>query len=119
MKSLLFLLLLAGSVSLAQDKPKSFVGEIVDSSCAYNVHSSTRSHKEMLKTGKFGKDAIECTRLCVQKFGSSYVLVHNNDVYRLAQQKLAEPFAGVAVKVEGTLSPDGKTIHIDTIEAAK
>ena len=63
--------------------------------------------------------AADCTRRCVQKFGASYVLVHDNDVYRLEQQDLAEPFAGQNVRISGMLSADGKTIHIEKIEAAR
>jgi hypothetical protein len=119
MKSTLLFFIVVVSVVWAETKPESFTGEIVDSSCAYNIHSVTRSHKEMLKSKSFGNTAAECTRLCVRKFGSSYVLVHNNDVYRLAPQSLAEPLAGEAVRISGTLDNDGKTIHIEKVEPAK
>src|SRR3954467_6066402 len=119
MKSMLMLFLVVVSVVWAETKPESFTGEIVDSSCAYNIHSVTRAHKEMLKSNSFGNTAAECTRLCVRKFGSKYVLVHNADVYRLEQQTLAEPFSGEPVTISGTVNKDGKTIHIEKIEAAK
>jgi len=113
------IVLLAWIAASAENKPTVFTGEVADSSCAYNVHSLSRSHKEMLKSKEWGKDAADCTRRCVQKFGSSYVLVHNNDVYKLEQQAMAEPFAGQQVKISGLLSDDGKSIHIEKIEAGK
>jgi hypothetical protein len=120
MKYLMVLLLMASSLAWASDKLEVFTGEIADSSCAYNVHSLSRSHKEMLKSKEWGNNAADCTRRCVQKFGSSYVLVHGDNVYRLEQQNLAEPFAGQQVKIEGTLEgTDDLTIHIAKIEPAK
>ena len=119
MKYTLLLLLFVASIAGAENKVETFTGEIGDSSCAYNVHSLSRSHKEMLKSGTFGKTAAECTRHCVKQFGASYVLVHNNDVYRFEQQDVVAPFAGHEVKITGSLVEDGKTIHIDKIEPAK
>jgi hypothetical protein len=119
MKYVLLLLLLASSLLSAIDSPALFTGEIADSSCAYNVHSLSRSHKEMLKSKTWGDTPADCVRRCVKQFGGSYVLVHKNDVFRLEQQDLAEPFAGADVKISGTLSADGKTIHIEKIAAAK
>jgi hypothetical protein len=111
------LLLILVPESFAQTKV--FTGEIADSSCAYNVHSLSRSHKEMLKSKEWGSTAGDCARRCVQKFGASYVLVHNNEVYRLEQQDMAEKFAGQKVKITGTLESADKPIHIESIEAEK
>ena len=36
------------------EKPQIFHGEIGDTQCAFNVHSMTRSHTEMLKSKKMG-----------------------------------------------------------------
>ena len=119
MKYVLLVVVLASSLAWSETKPETFTGEIADSSCAYNVHSLSRSHKEMLKSKQWGKTPADCTRRCVQKFGASYVLVHGNDVYKLEQQDMAEPFAGDAVSVEGTLAADGKTIHIERIVQLK
>jgi len=119
MKCVLLLLLMASSLSWGESKVEMFAGDIADSSCAYNVHSLSRSHKEMLKSKAWGNTPADCVRRCVKQFGGSYVLVHKNDVFRLEQQDLAEPFAGVAVTISGSLSADGKTIHIDKIEASK
>jgi hypothetical protein len=114
---LLFLVL--APASFTETKAEVFTGEIADSSCAYNVHSLSRSHKEMLKSKEWGSTAADCTRRCVQKFGASYVLVHKNDVYRLEQQDMAEKFSGQKVKITGTLEASDKAIHIDSIEAEK
>ena len=116
---LAFFLLTFVTISAGDAKKETFVGEIADSSCAYNVHSLSRSHKEMLKSKEWGSNAADCTRRCVSKFGASYVLVHKNDVYKLEQQDLAEKFAGQQVKIEGTLAEPSKEIHIENIEAEK
>ena len=119
MKYVFLLLLSSVTLALADTQPETFTGEIADSSCAYNVHSLSRSHKEMLKSKAWGANAGDCTRRCVKQFGGTFVLVHNNDIYRLEQQDLSEQFAGQQVKITGTLSADNKTIHIDKIEPAK
>src|SRR5215813_15545197 len=114
-----FLVLLFLSAVSGEAKPETFTGEIADSSCAYNVHSLTRSHKQMLKSKEWGNTAADCTRKCVRQFGASYVLVHKNEVYKLEQQNLADRFAGQTVKIVGSLDGDGKKIHIDSIAASK
>lgn len=120
LKYSLFLVLFLMTFAWSEDNPQTFTGEIADSSCAYNVHSLSRSHKEMLKSKDWGNNAADCTRRCVQKFGATYVLVHDNDVYRLDQQSQVEPFAGLQVRVSGTLGgSDKKTIHVEAIESVK
>ncbi len=118
MKYVVLLLLCCGLLS-SETKSETFTGEIADSSCAYNVHSLSRSHKEMLKSKAWGKTPTDCTRRCVKQFGAAFVLVHDNDVYRLEQQNMADTYAGQSVRIVGTLSEDGKTIHIDNIEPMK
>ena len=71
MKYFLLVVVLASSLAWSETKPEAFTGEIADSSCAYNVHSLSRSHKEMLKSKQWGKTPADCTRRCVQKFGAS------------------------------------------------
>jgi len=93
----------------------SFSGEISASQCALNVHSKTQSHKEMI--GIMGKDARECTTMCVRDMGGKYVLLsdtkkaNTHNVYFIDDQKAAAPFAGQRVKVLGELQSDGKTLH--------
>jgi len=93
-----------------------FRGEIGDSSCALNVHSLSRSHKEMLKSKSFGSTAADCARHCVAHQGSSYVLVVKKDVYRLDKQKEAEKWAGQTVIVTGDLDAKNKVIMVDSIQ---
>ena len=96
-----------------------FRGEIGDSSCALNVHSLSRSHKEMLKSKSFGSTAADCARHCVAHQGSSYVLVVEKEVYRLDKQKEAEKWAGQTVIVTGDLDAKNKVIMVDTIQPLK
>jgi len=96
-----------------------FRGEIGDSSCALNVHSLSRSHKEMLKSKSFGSTSADCARHCVAHQGSSYVLVVKKDVYRLDNQKEAEKWAGQTVIVTGELDAKKNVIAIKTIQPLK
>ncbi len=120
MKSILLTLLLvaAWQFALAADSKdiETFHGEISDSSCAMNVHSLSSSHAEMLKKQTTGSDAASCTRYCVKNMGSSFVLVSKKDVYRLADEEKAEPFAGQKVVVRGTLDKKTQTIQMESIE---
>ncbi|HEU5399827.1 MAG TPA: hypothetical protein VFU86_00645 [Terriglobales bacterium] len=81
-----------------------------------NVHSLTRSHREMLKGKTMGTDAKSCTNYCVHKMGALYVLKTQEDVYHLDSQKLVEPFAGQKVVIDGNLGQD-RTIHVVSIKA--
>jgi hypothetical protein len=96
-----------------------FRGEIGDSSCALNVHSLSRSHKEMLKSKSFGTTPADCARQCVAHQGSSFVLVVKKDVYHLDNQKEAEKWAGQTVIVTGELDAKKNVIAIKTIEPLK
>jgi hypothetical protein len=103
-----------------KDKDKdgltSLTGAIADSQCAYNVHSSGRSHEWMIKKKVPGAtDDKSCTLHCVKDMGGNYVLVVKDDVYRLDDQVYAERFAGMKVKITGTLD-EKNTLHILTIE---
>jgi hypothetical protein len=95
-----------------------FHGEISDSSCALNVHSLSRSHKEMLKSRSFGSGAASCSRNCVAQFGASFVLVEKKNVYRLDDQVAAEKWAGQAVLVTGELDVKKNVITVTSIQAA-
>ncbi len=125
LKSTILLLVMFLAVgSFGKDKPKDAVitvqGSIVDSQCAFNVHSESRSHEWMMKRGVQGaSDEKSCTQHCVKDMGGSYVLVVKKEVYRLEDQVNAEPFAGKNVKVSGTLDEKTRTLHILTIEEEK
>src|SRR6476646_3825967 len=106
----------------AKDKPKdatvSLRGAIMDSQCAYNVHSDAHSHDWMTKRGIQGaSDEESCTHHCVKDMGGSYVLVVKKEVYKLDDQVKAEQFAGKKVKINGSL--DGHTLHIVDVEEDK
>jgi len=116
-------MLLAAS-AFSKDKPKdnmlTLQGSIVDSQCAFNVHSDTRSHEWMIKRGvQNATDAPSCTLHCVKDMGGSYVLVVKKDVYRLDDQIKTEMFAGKDVKVSGTLDPKTHVLHVFDIEEDK
>lgn len=110
-------LALLSSYSFAKDKPKdatvSLHGAIMDSQCAFNVHSDAHSHDWMTKRGIQGaSDEASCTRICVKDMGGSYVLVVKNEVYKLDDQVKAEQFAGKKVKISGTLDAESHIVHI-------
>ena len=87
-----------------------FVGEISDSQCAMNIHSLSRSHREMIEKQTMGTDAPSCARACIRR-GGEWVLRAGNDVYRLKNQAGIEIYAGEKVRVTGSLDP--KTNSID------
>ena len=111
----LAMILLAG----AEEKPHTFTGEIADSQCALNVHSLTRSHTEMMKNKNMGGTPTNCTNYCIKYLGGDYVLAVGDLVYRLDDQEKPASFAGLKVKVTGTLNPKNKTIHVEDIKAAE
>jgi type 1 fimbria pilin len=95
---------------------KTFSGEIADSQCAFNVHSLTQSHHEMLEMKHAGYTATDCVRYCVKRMGGKYVLQTKNAIYKLDDQALAEKSAGRKVKLTGTFDPKTNTIQIQSIE---
>jgi hypothetical protein len=111
-----FVLLVSGWLQAADEAPRTFQGEIGDSQCALNIHSLTRSHKEMLKSKAMGGDAATCAAYCTKYLGGNYVLVVKNDVYHLDDQTKVQEFAGKQVKVTGMLDPKTKTIHVLQME---
>src|SRR6476620_3688257 len=84
---------------------KVYTGEIADSQCAFNVHSLSASHKEMIDMGSAGKTSTDCAHFCVKERGGKYVLQTKHEVYKLDRQDLAEQSAGLKVKLVGTLDP--------------
>lgn len=94
-----------------------FRGEIGDSQCALNVHSLSRSHKEMLKKNGVGTTAADCARYCVKNLGGVFVLQTKDKVFKLDNQDLANKNAGLKVKVIGTLDPATNIISVHSMEA--
>jgi len=124
MKSLSLLVvslsLLVVSLSLlvgATDPSIVVIGEVSDTQCAFNVHSSDGSHGSMIKTGTLGQNAEQCTRTCV-RMGGKYVLVDTatNKLYRLANPDRVQDFAARQVRVRGVVDSRG-VLSIITIES--
>ena len=101
----------------ADEKPQVFKGEIADSQCSMNVHSLTRSHIEMMKNKNMGGTPTNCSNYCVKYLGGDYVLAKGDTVYHLDDQEKSPSFAGLKVKVTGTLNSKTKTIHVVDIKA--
>ena len=108
--------MLAGTIAISQ-RPiaadeKTFRGEIADTQCALNVHSLSKSHKEMIGMKPDLKTDADCARFCVKERGGKFVLQSKEKVYRLDKPDEAESFAGQQVKIVGTLDPKTNTIAV-------
>jgi hypothetical protein len=113
---LALVLVLLASYSYSKDAAITLHGAIEDSQCAFNVHSEGHSHDWMIKKG-VSKDAKSCTEHCVRDMGGKYVLVVKDEVYRFDNESVAENFAGLRVKLSGTLlDAKSRTVHIVSIE---
>jgi hypothetical protein len=108
MKPLFVSLLIIASLA-AQPGKRSFTGAVTDSMCA------TADHSRM----KMGPTDAECTVACINSHGALYVLYDGKEAYTLSDQQTPEKFAGKKVTVAGTLDAKTKTIHVDSINAAK
>jgi hypothetical protein len=86
-----------------------FTGVVTDSMCATGDHSQMR----------MGPTDAECTIACVEAHGAAYVLYDGKRAFTLSDQKTPEKFAGKKVTVTGSLDAKTKTIHVDSIVAAK
>jgi hypothetical protein len=98
---------------------KVFYGEISDSQCALNVHSLTRSHREMLKSKSMGGTANTCAVYCIANLGGYLVLSAGKDVFRLDRPDLVHGFEGQRVKVTGMLDTKLNMIHVQKIDLEK
>jgi|SRR5579862_2563658 hypothetical protein len=105
-------------VAFAGDEDKTFRGEISDSQCAFNIHSLTQSHQEMLKSksGAAGQTPATCAQYCVERMGGKFVLASKEHVYHLDNQDLPRRFVGEKVKVRGTLDSKAEMIHVTEME---
>jgi Protein of unknown function (DUF5818) len=116
----LLVMLALGSVAAARPQAphaeeKTFRGEIADTQCALNVHSLSRSHKEMMGMKPELNTSEDCVRFCIKERGGKLVLQSRDKVYRLDKPEEAEPFAGQQVKITGTLDPKTNTITVRDI----
>ncbi len=98
-----------------QGKTETFLGEIYDGPCA-----KAGSHSPMDEMMDAKGDPTKCTLECV-KVGAKFVLFDSakKAIYQLDDQQKPKDFAGQKVKVTGTYDAATKTIHVETIEAAK
>ncbi len=88
-----------------------FTGEITDTFCAKN-----RSHEEMMNEMRsMGREKQTCTQKCAQ-IGGKYVLLDaaKGAVYHLDDQGRAAAFAGLEVRVTGTL--ENNQLKVASIE---
>jgi len=116
--------MLLPAAGAGKDKPKDEIvilrGVIMDSQCAFNVHSDGHSHDLMTKGSIRGtSDEESCTQHCVKDMGGSYVLLVKKEVYKLEDQVKPGPFAGRKVKVTGSLNLSSNTLHNFEIEVDK
>lgn len=94
---------------------ETFLGEIYDGPCA-KAGSHTAMEEMMDAQGDPKKCTLECVRM-----GAKFVLYDaaKKIIYQLDDQQKPREFAAQKVKVTGTYDPATKTIHLETIEAAK
>jgi len=104
------------SMAMAADRAVIVLGEVSDSQCAFNVHSSGSSHDDVIKSNVLGHTPAECTRNRV-RLGGKYVLLDtlHKKVYHLANPNMAEPFAANKVRVKGMLDAND-ILTITTID---
>ena len=105
----LSLTLLAVAIPAAAQGKQTFTGTITDDMCGINGHAQMR----------MGPTDAECAIACISAHGASYVLLDGKNIYTLSDQKTPEKFAAQKVRVVGTLDPKTRTIHVDSITAAK
>ena len=104
------------SLQVRGGNEKTLKGEIADTQCAFNVHSLSQSHKEMIGMKPEIKSDADCVRYCVKERGGRYALQTADKVYKLDAQVLAEQWAGLKVKVVGTLDPKTDVITVQSIQ---
>ena len=106
----------AQSDNHSNENQKVFRGEVSDSQCALNVHSLTRSHREMLKSKSMGGSSTSCSLYCIKNLGGEFVLAAGKTVYRLDKQDAVREFAGQKARITGTVDPKTQTIHVEKVE---
>jgi hypothetical protein len=93
--------------------PLSYLGEIMDSTCAAQGSHTQVMAKEGTKTAK------DCTLACI-KDGGKFVLYNSEAkaAYNLDDQDKPREYAGEKVVIVGTYDGQTKTIHIQSIMVA-
>ena len=105
----LILSLVAMTALSAAPPTQTFTGTITDDMCGTGGHARMR----------MGPTDAECTTACISAHGATYVLYDGKEVYALSDQRTPEKFAGQKVRITGTLDAKTKTIHVDSIAAAR
>ena len=106
---ILAIILVAATGLAAGQAKQTFTGVITDDNCYNGDHSRMQ----------MGPTDAECTKACVSAHGALYVLYDGKNSYTLSDQTTPEKFAAQKVKVVGTLDAKTKTIHVESITAAK
>jgi hypothetical protein len=86
-----------------------FTGVITDNECPGANHALM----------KMGDTDPECVKACIDEHGATYLLYDGKVSYTLSDQKTPAAFAGKRVVVTGTLDAKAKTIHVESIAAAR
>jgi hypothetical protein len=100
---------LALAATSAAPGTQTFIGVITDSMC------STADHSQM----RMGPTDVECVTACISEHDATYVLYDGKHMYELSDQKTPEKLAAQKVRITGTLDTGGKTIHVESIRAAR
>jgi hypothetical protein len=96
--------LFAAALLGAGTKQQTYTGVITDAMCG-NDHA-------MMKVTPDSRCVLECV-----KHGSKYALFDRKTAYVLSDQKTPEQFAGMKVRVIGTLYEKTQVLQVDSIAA--
>jgi len=99
----------AAALILAAPASQTFTGLITDIECAKGAHQAMN----------MGPPDAKCVTGCVTDMRQKNAPYDGKESYTLSDQKNAEKFAAKKVMVKGTLDAKTKTIHVDSITAAK
>lgn len=101
--------LLALTALSGAQEVRTFIGTITDDACAMAGHGRMR----------MGPTDADCVKACVLAHDAKYVLLVDEEIYELSDQRAPEPFAAQRVRIVGTLEARGKTIRVESIAAAR
>lgn len=105
--------MVAPSLAAAAPAPRTFEGQIMDSTCA-----KAGSHEAGYKMTNTNTPK-DCTLACVQG-GSKFVLYDpaSKTTYQLDDQSKAKEYAGEKVNVTGTYNAKTGVIHVEKLQPA-
>jgi translation elongation factor P/translation initiation factor 5A len=108
MKPCILMLLTIAALGAAP-RVQTFTGTITDSMCLKADHSKMQ----------MGPTDAQCVTACIHEHDATFVLYDGQNVYSLSDQQTPEKFAAQKVTIKGELDAKTKTIHVDSITAAK